>query len=94
MTDAATQEDTYTLAGLGFLRPKIFHRDHWAALLQQGSFTFIVEGNREALRIGYQSRWAFRNLHDAAVSLHNWDGEGEPKGWLSRDVTQQMTVWP
>lgn len=82
------------LADVGYLRPKYFNRDHWAAILMHGSYARIVDGNRQAALVGYQNIWNYNSVTEASRALHEWSGEGEPKGWLSKKLTGDMTIWP
>lgn len=94
MTDLDTHDDLKALTDLGFLRPKFFSPDHWAALISLGSFVAIVDGGASALRIGYQNRWLYRSFTDAGSALHEWTDGPEPRDWISAHLSQDMTVWP
>lgn len=82
------------LRRLGFAEPKIFTEDHWAAIIQVGSFWAIVDGNLSALAAGYNSRWHYGKFEQAAAALDLWGGEGEPQEWKSKRLTSEINVWP
>lgn len=82
------------LANLGFLDAKIFSPEHWAAIIQVGSFTAIVDGDADAFAAGYQNRWLYQSRTEARRALSNWDGTGEPDDWDTRRLTQDIAIWP
>jgi hypothetical protein len=83
------------LSRLGFVSARFFSEDHWAAVIQEGSFAHIVDGDEDALSIGYRNKWTYRSLSSALNSLKAWDGQSEPTGWLIRKIDHEaMTVWP
>lgn len=95
MTTQDIRDDLAALADLGFLRPKFFAHDHWAALILNAPGASIVDGHRDALAYGYQNRWQYPSLADAAEAFQDWSGEGQPKGWTSAHIDQDaLTVWP
>lgn len=94
MSDLATRDDLSALADLGYQNPKFFAPDHWAAIIQAGSFVFVVDGNRTALAFGYQNRWEYSNMADAGRALHDWNGIGQPREYISAKLDRDITVWP
>ena len=79
-----------------WISPRFFNDEHWAAIIQKGSFFAIVDGNRAALATGYINRWHYGTLALAEESLAAWNGVGEPRRWFSKDIAKDdaMTVWP
>jgi hypothetical protein len=53
---------------------------HWAALCQFAFTTAIIVGTIGD-RHGYDDRWCYHSITDAAKALSAWDGTGEPEGW-------------
>lgn len=82
------------LCDLGFLHPRIFNEDHWAAVIQFGSFGLLVDGDRDALQVGYKNRWLYRNVGGAMDALDHWDGSGQPEGFMTAHLSADMTLWP
>jgi hypothetical protein len=87
---------TFKLSDLGFISPKSFNTDHWAAIIPRGSFFAIVDGDADSLAVGYVNRWHYGTLALAQEALEDWSGEGMPRGWFSRETPEDraMTVWP
>lgn len=96
MTDADLDEhhDLAALHAKGFSCAKRFGPNHWGALIQQGSFHAVVDGDRAALGRGFQNHWQYLSFHGALKALRAWDGEAQPKGFIGARLNQAMTVWP
>lgn len=94
MLELDTADESATLANMGFLSPRFFDANHWAAVIQLGSFSCVVDGNRHALNVGYLNRWQYPSLGDALRGLREWNGEGAPKRWTTAYLDHAMTVWP
>lgn len=93
-TDIFEDADLLALFDLGFRRPRFFNPDHWAAVIPVGSFAAIVDGDRDSLSLGYKRQWNYQD-HVAAVSaIEIWNGEDQPKGWVSHHVYEVVRVWP
>lgn len=94
MPELHKETATRLLANLGFLEAKVFTLHHWAAIIQIGSFTAIVDGDADAFAAGYQNRWLYQSRAAAIAALRNWDGKGEPDDWKTRRLTKDISIWP
>lgn len=86
--------DHRALLDFGFNSPKFFSRSHWAAIIQIGSFSFLVDGNRAAISYGYQNRWEYNSPSNARAALLKWDGKGEPQGFIGKRLSNGITTFP
>lgn len=77
MTDPKAEEAKRLseLLDQGYGAPKLFQNGGWAGLMTQGSFTSVVCGSGE--------RWVYQTFQRASAALHEWDGNGQPSGWIS-----------
>lgn len=97
LLDEKTLDQVSKLSALGFANPRFFSEDHWGAVAVMGSFVAVVDGDTAALSVGYRRRWCYRDFACAMGALTQWDGEGEPTGWIMKDPdndTDTMKVWP
>lgn len=92
--DSQISADTERLLDVGFNHVRFFDPHHWAAVILTGSFTAIVDGDRDALSLGYQGRWVYRTHEGAISALRKWDGESQPEGWITSKPTKTITIWP
>lgn len=90
MADLATHDKLSALADAGFLRPKFFTPEHWAAIIQVGSFIVIIDGDYQASEVHTRNRWYYQNLSDAGRALQDWNGNGQPRDFISAKLMAEL----
>jgi hypothetical protein len=111
MTSAHTDTRDAGLDELGFMHwLKANHYTHlkplpggrWAGLLRL-MFTHAIVTGQLGDVYGYEDRWCYKSLEEAAAALELWNGVGEPRGWhrhpgsgrrrVDGDPAQETIAW-